>query len=36
MVTNSARIFANLRDGTDAMSGVEPVRISVILRENLP
>jgi LacI family transcriptional regulator len=36
MVMNCARIFANLRDGRDAVSGVEPVRISVVLRENLP
>lgn len=36
MVANCARIFSNLRDGRDVMSGVEPVRISVITRENLP
>jgi LacI family transcriptional regulator len=36
MVMNCARIFANLRDGRDAVSGVEPVRISVVMRENLP
>jgi LacI family transcriptional regulator len=36
MVLNCARIFANLRDGRDAMTGVEPVRISVVMRENLP
>jgi LacI family transcriptional regulator len=36
MVLNCARIFANLRDGRDVMSGVEPVRISVVMRENLP
>jgi len=36
MVTNCARIFSNLRDGRDVLSGVEPVRISVITRENLP
>ena len=35
-VTNCARIFSNLRDGRDVMSGVEPVRISVVMRENLP
>jgi LacI family transcriptional regulator len=33
---NAARIFANLRDGRDVMSGVEPLRISVVMRENLP
>lgn len=31
-----ARIFANLRDGRDTHAGVEPVRISVVMRENLP
>jgi LacI family transcriptional regulator len=36
MVANCARIFANLRDRRDAQSGVEPVRISVVMRENLP
>ena len=36
MVANCARIFSNLRDKRDVMSGVEPVRISVITRENLP
>jgi LacI family transcriptional regulator len=36
MVTNCARIFSNLRDGNDVMSGVEPVRISIVMRENLP
>jgi LacI family transcriptional regulator len=36
MVLNCVRIFANLRDGRNATSGVEPVRISIVLRENLP
>ena len=36
MVMNCARIFANLRDGNEVMSGVEPVRISIVMRENLP
>lgn len=36
MVVTCARIFANLRDGRDAMAGVEPIRISIITRENLP
>jgi LacI family transcriptional regulator len=35
-VISCARIFANLRDGRDAHAGVEPVRISVVMRENLP
>jgi LacI family transcriptional regulator len=36
MVLNCVRIFTNLRDGRSATSGVEPVRISIVLRENLP
>jgi len=36
MVNACARIFANLRDGQGAMVGVEAVRISIVLRENLP
>ncbi|MCA0241389.1 MAG: LacI family DNA-binding transcriptional regulator [Proteobacteria bacterium] len=35
-VMNCVRIFANLRDGRDALSGVEATRSQVILRENLP
>jgi len=30
------RIFANLRDGREALSGVETTRSQVIFRENLP
>jgi LacI family transcriptional regulator len=36
MVMNCARIFANLRDGHEVMAGVEPARINVVMRENLP
>ena len=36
MVSNCARIFSNLRDGNEVMSGVEPVRLSIVMRENLP
>ena len=36
MLLNSVRIFTNLRDGRSASAGVEPVRISIVLRENLP
>jgi len=36
MVLNCVRIFTNVRDGRNAASGVEPVRISIVLRENLP
>ncbi len=35
-VMNCVRIFANLRDGRDPLSGTEPVRSQVIFRENLP
>jgi LacI family transcriptional regulator len=33
---NCVRIFANVRDRRDALSGVEATRSQVILRENLP
>ncbi len=36
MVLNTVRIFTNLRDGRSPTAGVEPVRISIVLRENLP
>jgi LacI family transcriptional regulator len=36
MLLNCVRIFTNLRDGRSATAGVEPVRISIVLRENLP
>lgn len=36
VVMNCARIFSNLRDGRDANAGVEPARISIVMRENLP
>ena len=36
MVLNCVRIFTNLRERKDALAGVEPVRISIVLRENLP
>lgn len=35
-VLNCVRIFTNLRDGRDPMTGVDPVGINVVLRENLP
>lgn len=35
-IMNSVRIFANLREGREAMAGVEPMQISVVLNENLP
>ena len=36
VVTACAKIFANLRARRPALTGVEPVRMSIILRENLP
>jgi len=36
MLLNCVRIFTNLREGRSATAGVEPVRISIVLRENLP
>lgn len=36
MILNAVRIFTNLRDRRDATAGVEPMRISIVLRENLP
>ena len=35
-ITNAMHIFANLREGRDALTGVEAMRIGVVLRENLP
>lgn len=35
-IMSSARIFANLRAGREAMTGVESAQISVVLNENLP
>jgi LacI family transcriptional regulator len=36
MVLNCVRIFTNLREGKPALAGIEPLRISLIVRENLP
>lgn len=36
VLLNAVRHFTNLRDGRSAKAGVEPVRISIVLRENLP
>jgi LacI family transcriptional regulator len=35
-VMNCVRIFANLRERHDPLAGVEALRISIVLRENLP
>ena len=35
MVLNCVRIFTNLRDGRAAMAGIEPMQISLFVRENL-
>lgn len=36
MMLDCVRILTNLRDGRGAQAGVEPVRFSLVLRENLP
>jgi LacI family transcriptional regulator len=36
VLLNAVRIFTNLRDGRNTKAGIEPVRISIVLRENLP
>jgi LacI family transcriptional regulator len=36
MVLNCVRIFANLREDKAALAGLEPLRISLVVRENLP
>jgi len=35
-VMNVVHVFVNLRDRRDVLAGVEPVRISIVLRDNLP
>lgn len=35
MILDCVRIFTNLRDGRAATAGVEPVRINLVMRENL-
>jgi len=35
-VMNCVHIFVNLRDRRDVLAGVEPVRIAIVLRDNLP
>lgn len=36
LLLNAVRIFTNLRDGRSAKAGVDPLRISIVMRENLP
>ncbi len=36
VVHAAVRILANARDGCDPMAGVEAVRFSIVMRENLP
>jgi LacI family transcriptional regulator len=36
VLLNAVRIFTNLREGRSALAGVEPVKIGIILRDNLP
>jgi LacI family transcriptional regulator len=36
MVLNCVRIFRNVREGRPALAGIEPLRIGLFIRENLP
>jgi LacI family transcriptional regulator len=36
LVQNSVRVFSHLRERKSALAGIEPVRIGVVFRENLP
>jgi LacI family transcriptional regulator len=36
VIGNALRIFCNLTAGRDARAGVDPVRLNLVLRENLP
>ncbi len=36
VLLNAVRHFTNLREGRNAQAGIEPLRISIVLRENLP
>ncbi len=36
VLLNAVRMFTNLREGRSAHAGVEPVKISIVLRDNLP
>lgn len=36
VLLNAVQIFTNLRDGRNAKAGIEPLRISIVMRENLP
>ena len=35
-IMNCVRIFTNLREHKDPLAGIEPVRVGVSVRENLP
>jgi LacI family transcriptional regulator len=36
LLHNAVHIFSNLRDARSPIAGVEPLRISIVMRENLP
>jgi LacI family transcriptional regulator len=36
IVLNAVQVFSNLRRGRDPLSGIDAVRLSLVLRENLP
>jgi hypothetical protein len=36
MVLDCVRVFTSVRDGRVPLAGIEPTRISLFVRENLP
>lgn len=36
VIGNALRVFCNVAAGRDAMAGVDPLRLNIVLRENLP
>ena len=36
IVLNAVQIFSNVRRGRDPLSGIDAVRLSIVVRENLP
>ena len=36
IVLNAVQVFSNLRRGRDPLSGIDAVRLSIVVRENLP
>lgn len=36
LIGNALRVFCNVKAGRDAFAGIDPLRLSLVLRENLP